>query len=420
LNRASFAGLVSVGLACLTFAATDWYYLREQASGVWVSSATGDPLIILPALGIAFLGMSVPLLLQGSEKYKLSAPNIRGILLLIPSAVFVTLSTGWLLTSEFITPAASWWDNYGFPLAWRVQLMNGCPPWCNLPSSETIFNPLFFAIDCLFYLAIGYSAILAHKRIGREAAQIFGILSVAREFVKRHGRLSRRTLSLAMVAIISLTTLEAALLWTTAAPSSCGSGCQPHGLLSMDSFRANSPTNMTLKVRNYGSVNSTLVSYSVTDNANNQFVSSGWRGLAINPGVVVAFDILIDGKGFVFEWGSPFSVRLTDSQGNQFTFSTGWLGINIQFVSLNTSTALILSFVNTGPPTITFNGYQVRDPAGDSSNNTSWSGPTVMPGIPVNANIAINGATFTFQTGVNYRIYLFDTKGFEYTVYVTP
>jgi len=169
LNRVSFAGFVSVALACLTFAATEWYYIREQTSGGW-SSAYGDPLTVLPALGIAFLGISIPLVLQGSEKYKVSAPNLRVILLLIPSAVLVTVSTGWLLTGEFFTPGAIWWDSYGFPLAWRVQLMRGCPPWCSLPSSETIFNPFFFAIDCLFYLAIGYSIILAQRRIGRRGS----------------------------------------------------------------------------------------------------------------------------------------------------------------------------------------------------------------------------------------------------------
>ncbi len=154
------------------FAATAWYYIREQTSGIWFSSATGDPLTILPSLGIAFLGISVPLLLQGSEKYKVMVPNPRVIILLIASAIIVTVSTGWLLTGEFFTPGAIWWDSYGFPLAWRVQLMRGCPPWCSLPSSETIFNPFFFAIDCLFYLAIGYSIILAHRRISRRGSNL--------------------------------------------------------------------------------------------------------------------------------------------------------------------------------------------------------------------------------------------------------
>jgi hypothetical protein len=167
LNKASFAGFTTASLACLMFAATDWWLIREQASGVWVSSATGDPLTILPALGIALLGISVPLLLQGSEKYKVSIPNAREILVLVATGVLVTLSAGWLLTSEFFTPGGIWWESYGFPLAWRVQLMRSCPPWCNLPSSEAIFNPIFFAIDCLFYMAIGYCVILAYRRIRR-------------------------------------------------------------------------------------------------------------------------------------------------------------------------------------------------------------------------------------------------------------
>jgi len=172
LNRVSFAGFTTAAVACLMFAATAWYYIREQASGIWSFSATGDPLTVFPALGIAFLGISIPILLQGSEKYMVSAPNLRLIIFLIASAVLVTVSTGWLLTSELVTPAALWWDNYGFPLAWRVQLMRGCPPWCSLPSSETIFNPFFFAIDCLFYLAIGYSIILAHRRISRRGSNL--------------------------------------------------------------------------------------------------------------------------------------------------------------------------------------------------------------------------------------------------------
>ena len=149
------------------FAATDWYFIREQASGVWASSATGDPLTILPALGIALLGISVPLLLQGSEKYKVAIQNARTILVLLACAVLVTLSTGWLLSGEFFSPGGIWWENYGFPFAWRIQLMRSCPPWCNLPTSEAIFDPVFFAIDCLFYMAIGYCVILAYSRTRR-------------------------------------------------------------------------------------------------------------------------------------------------------------------------------------------------------------------------------------------------------------
>jgi hypothetical protein len=189
LNKASFAGFTTSALACLMFAATDWYYIREQASGVWVSSATGDPLTMLPALGIALLGISVPLLLQGSEKYKVSIPNPSTIFALVASAGLVTLSTGWLLTSEFFTPGGIWWESYGFPLAWRVQLMRSCPPWCNLPSREAIFNPVFFAIDCLFYIAIGYCVILAYSRIRRRGRNLRPATKGGRDSVVARGPL---------------------------------------------------------------------------------------------------------------------------------------------------------------------------------------------------------------------------------------
>ena len=69
MNKANVAGFVSVALACLMFAATDWYYVSRQNGG-GSGLASGDPLTIFSALGIAFLGISGPLLLQGPEKYK--------------------------------------------------------------------------------------------------------------------------------------------------------------------------------------------------------------------------------------------------------------------------------------------------------------------------------------------------------------
>jgi hypothetical protein len=188
----------------------------------------------------------------------------------------------------------------------------------------------------------------------------------------------------------------------------------------MVQFWANSPTNATVKIMNSGTTSATLSSYSVTDNANNQYVSSSWSGPTINPGVAVAFDVTIDGLGFNFDWGGMYTLKIVDSRGNQYTFSTIELGINILYVSLNTTTTAILNITNTGPPSITFNAYEVQDPSGQWSNNTNWSGPTVTPGTAQTANIVIDGQTFTFQTGTTYTIHLLDTTGTEWTTYITP
>jgi len=89
LNKANAAGFVSVALACLMFVATDWYYTSQQNGGV-LGSALGDLLTVFPALGIAFFGISVPLLLQGSEKYK-TRVKIATALLISMSVVSATV-----------------------------------------------------------------------------------------------------------------------------------------------------------------------------------------------------------------------------------------------------------------------------------------------------------------------------------------
>jgi|SRR6266487_5704582 len=71
------------------FVATDWYYSSQQNGGV-LGSAPGDPLTVFPALGIAFFGISVPLLLQGSEKYK-TRVKIAIALLISMSVVSATV-----------------------------------------------------------------------------------------------------------------------------------------------------------------------------------------------------------------------------------------------------------------------------------------------------------------------------------------
>ena len=71
------------------FVATDWYYISSQ-SGAGSGFASGDPLIVFPVLGIAFLGISLPLLLQGAEKYK-TCVKVAVALLISLSVVSATV-----------------------------------------------------------------------------------------------------------------------------------------------------------------------------------------------------------------------------------------------------------------------------------------------------------------------------------------
>src|SRR5439155_11192092 len=89
LNKANAAGFVSVALACLMFVSTDWYYISSQ-SGAGSGFAPGDPLIVFPVLGVAFLRISLPLLLQGAEKYK-TCVKVAVALLISLSVVSATV-----------------------------------------------------------------------------------------------------------------------------------------------------------------------------------------------------------------------------------------------------------------------------------------------------------------------------------------
>ncbi len=160
--RVSFiAGIGSFTVAAMMFAGAELYYLREVASGVFTSSATGDPLTILPQLGIVFVALAVPFLLN--VKFKTELPDIRLILIVVVASCFAALATGFMSYGGLVTPGGVWWNDYGFPVAWRVDVMVSCPPWCN-SSDQTVYNPLFYLMDVLFYISICYSAVLIGSR----------------------------------------------------------------------------------------------------------------------------------------------------------------------------------------------------------------------------------------------------------------
>ena len=402
------------------FLGTEWYYLRMQLYGGW-SSASGDPLTVLPALGLVFLIVSVALFLNASGRFEFPAPLPRAKILLVSLAILATVSTGWVLTGEFITPAASWWDDYGFPLALRVVSMNGCPPWCNLPRSTTIFNPFFFAIDFCFFTAIGYGVTLTHRRIARQLAQSLGVLSAGRRFLADHRRMGTKVLAVALMFIAGLTIVDSALLWARAEYTSACAGSCPVGRLSWGSFSVNSHTSATFNLSNTRSTSINLTHYRVTMQnlaGTSTYDSTGWSGLRILPGTNVQLIILVDGSAVVFYWGGVYTVEVFSDQDESWVFSTGTLGPNMVFTSLNSPTSLTLNVTNTGPGWINLTAYTVQY-GNNWSNNTNWAGPKVGPGMVLPGGIIIDGQAFTFQAGTMYTIRLFDTTGTEWTNYIT-
>jgi hypothetical protein len=85
----------------------------------------------------------------------------------------------------------------------------------------------------------------------------------------------------------------------------------------------NSPTNLTLNIRNAGVAGIALVAYTVKDAGGYQYSKTSWTGPYLNPNQVVAVNFVIDGSAFTFRSGSWYYVTVTTARNNLFTFTIG-------------------------------------------------------------------------------------------------
>ncbi len=328
-----------------------------------------------------------------------------------------------------VTPGAVSSRVYGIPTPWRIEVQRGCPPWYDLPRNESYYNPPFFVVDTLFYLALGYVLLPSYERWRKLKANRISLESSLSPILSNLTAslgipgVKRVSLVMVLVLVVSVPIAETALLWAVVTPPlpSCVPGCIPAGLLVLDSYFASSPTNLTLNIRNVGSGTTRLQSYSVSDTVN-QFSNPNWSGPTIGRGSITPVRIIIDGQAFTFHWGGFYKIEVSTSNQDGsccegiFTFQTEQLGMNIKFSSLNTTRGMILNITNTGPPTITLTAYYVIDSQGHWYNNTAWSGPTIRPGSIVTTDIIIDGNAFTFQPGSSYTIQVVDSTNTEYTI----
>jgi hypothetical protein len=89
-------------------------------------------------------------------------------------------------------------------------------------------------------------------------------------------------------------------------------------------------TNMTVNIRNTGSVAASLVSYYVKDSSGNQYAKTTWTGPTVAPNAVATGVFLIGGScsgcaltgsAFTFNSGYSYTVVVVTSRNNQFTFT---------------------------------------------------------------------------------------------------
>jgi hypothetical protein len=76
-----------------------------------------------------------------------------------------------------------------------------------------------------------------------------------------------------------------------------------------------------LSVRNVGSVGISLYSYVVKDSVGNQYARMNWTTPFMNPNQLSAINITIDGSAFTFQSKNTYSIALTTTRNNIFTFT---------------------------------------------------------------------------------------------------
>ena len=79
-------------------------------------------------------------------------------------------------------------------------------------------------------------------------------------------------------------------------------------------------TNMTLNIRNAGSASTSFVSYSVQFN-NNQFTKMNPTEPTIGTNQVAPVNIVMDGSAFTFQSKYTYTIALTTTRNNIFTFT---------------------------------------------------------------------------------------------------
>jgi len=99
-------------------------------------------------------------------------------------------------------------------------------------------------------------------------------------------------------------------------------------ILNLDSYHFNAPTNLTLSIRNDGTLAAALIAYSVRDTSGAQYPDSNWPGPNIAPAAAISINILIDGTAFTFQRGNSYTMSIVTSRNYQYSFTIAeWAGI---------------------------------------------------------------------------------------------
>ncbi len=129
------------------------------------------------------------------------------------------------------------------------------------------------------------------------------------------------TVFLGAIAIVSGMTLGSLVLLNAYPPTCTNPGCPPTESLALESSQVNSPTSVTLNIRNLGREDVTFISYYVKDLQDRQYANTNWSGPTIPRDTLVAVSIFMDGTAFTFQSGNTYTITTVTTRNNQFIFT---------------------------------------------------------------------------------------------------
>jgi hypothetical protein len=202
----------------------------------------------------------------------------------------------------------------------------------------------------------------------------------------------------------------------------------------------NSSTNVTLNIRNLGSVTTSLVSYYVTDAIGDKYTLASWNGPTISPNGLGIATILIgascgscalSGSPFTFTPGNSYGITLVTRYSNLFAFTitlSNQESLALDAYAFVSGTNATLYIRNTGAISVQLASYYVRDSSGNQYALVSFSGPTIAPNqvVPVSVSIGsscpnctLSGTAFTFTAGYSYTILFVTTRNNQFSFTIT-
>jgi hypothetical protein len=96
--------------------------------------------------------------------------------------------------------------------------------------------------------------------------------------------------------------------------------CPAREALNIEGSSFDSPTNVTLNIRNSGTAAASLTAFYVKDSSGNVYSDSNWSGPTIDSNALVSVHVFIDGKAFTFQHGNAYTVTVIDSRYDAFSF----------------------------------------------------------------------------------------------------